>query len=207
MARGSGSSGARRLAQSVRHGLEAEVPPEMEGYAQDNMAGQESEGEQPAFMLEHLCQWDGNIAELFEGETGKRKLQEIGTTVVREFTLDDNARKDWKESAENALASAGQKKGEKKQYPFSGAANVKYPLLTSAAIQFAARAYPNIVRGDEVVSVKVNGQDDDSAKSERSERVSAFCNDQIIYQPFTSLPIGDSVYWSMILRRVTRTQF
>jgi len=215
LARGSSSSGARRLAQSVRHGLEADVPPEMEGYAQNGMAGQESEGDEPAFMLEHLVQWDGNIAELFEGEAGKRKLQEIGATVVREFTLDDNARKDWKETAENALATAGQKKGDKKQYPFSGASNVKYPLLTTAAIQFAARAYPNIVRGDEVVAVKVSGEDADSAKSERSERVAAFSNDQIIYQCpewetgtdalLHQLPITGAgfrkVYWDTALNR------
>ena len=215
MARGGSSSGARRLAQSVRHGLEAEIPPEMAGYAQGGMASAEAETV-GSFMLEQLVQWDGNLAELFQdSETGKRKLAEIGSTVLREFKLDDSARADWKESAENALSSAGQKKGEKKTYPFDGAANVKYPLLTSAAIQFAARAYPNIVRGDEVVAVKINGDDTDSAKSERSERVSAFCNDQIIYQCpewetgtdalLHQLPITGAgfrkIYWDTSLKR------
>jgi predicted phage terminase large subunit-like protein len=36
---------------------------------------------------------------------------------------------------------------EKKNYPWPNAANVKYPLLTTAAMQFAARAYPALVPG------------------------------------------------------------
>lgn len=195
--------------------MEAEVPSEMEGYAQGGVSGQEADTV-GSFMLEQLVQWDGNIAELFQdSETGRRKLDEIGSTVLREFKLDEQARADWKESAETALTAAGQKKGEKKTYPFDGAANVKYPLLTTAAIQFAARAYPNIVRGDEVVSVKINGEDDDSAKADRSERVAAFCNDQIIYQCpewetgtdalLHQLPITGAgfrkVYWDTKLKR------
>lgn len=177
------ASGARRLAQSVRHGLDADVPREMGGheeYAANDEAGEA--GQQP-FMLEDLCRWDGNIAELFnDSEDGKRKLAELGATIIREFELDKSGRRDWEESAKNALAAAGQKKGEKKTYPFTGAANIKFPILTAASIQFAARAYPNIVRGDEVVAIKVSGEDGDSAKADRGERVAAFCNDQLLYQ-------------------------
>lgn len=187
----------------------------MEGYA-ESYAPSEEASTAGSFMLEQLVQWDGNIAELFQdSEKGRSKLDEIGATVLREFKLDEQARQDWKESAETALTAAGQKKGEKKTYPFDGAANVKYPLLTTAAIQFAARAYPNIVRGDEVVSVKINGEDADSAKADRSERVAAFCNDQIIYQCpewetgtdalLHQLPITGAgfrkVYWDTNLKR------
>jgi chaperonin GroES len=40
---------------------------------------------------------------------------------------------------------------EKKTYPWPNAANVKYPLLTTAAMQFAARAYPALVPGPRLV--------------------------------------------------------
>jgi len=218
MVRGSGASGARRLAQSVRHGMDAETPPEMAAYGEYGEGGETGAGDDqtPGFMLEEFCRWDGNIAELFnDSEEGKRKLQEIGQLVLREYKLDDAARTDWRESAERALETAGQKKGEKKTYPFNGAADVRFPLLTTSSIQFAARAYPNIVRGDEVVQVKINGEDVDSAKADRSERVSAFCNDQIIYQCpewengtdqlLHQLPITGAgfrkVYWDATLRR------
>ena len=195
----------------------AETPPEMAGY--EEYGGAEPEGSDDAsapFMLEQLAQWDGNIAELFQdSEAGKKKLEEIGALVVREYELDESSRAEWKASAVRALASAGQKKGEDKTYPFNKAANVKFPLLTSAAIQFAARAYPNIVRGDEVVAVKVVGEDADGAKAERSQRVADFSNDQLLYQcpewePGTDallhqLPVTGAgfrkVYWDTALNR------
>ena len=218
MARGnSGASGARRLAQSVRHGMDAETPDELAAYPEygDN-PNEDEEAEHGGFMLEEFCRWDGNIAELFtESEEGKRKLQEIGQLVLREYKLDESARQEWKKSAERALETAGQKKGEKKTYPFNNAADVRFPLLTTASIQFASRAYPNIVRGDEVVQVKINGEDVDSAKADRSDRVASFCNDQIIYQCpewesgtdqlLHQLPITGAgfrkVYWDSKLRR------
>ena len=197
--------------------MDAETPPEMAGYGEYGESGETgADADAPGFMLEEFCRWDGNIAELFnDSEEGKRKLQEIGQLVLREYKLDDAARTDWKASAERALETAGQKKGEKKTYPFNGAADVRFPLLTTASIQFAARAYPNIVRGDEVVQVKINGEDTDSAKADRSERVAAFCNDQIIYQCpeweggtdqlLHQLPITGAgfrkVYWDPALNR------
>jgi chaperonin GroES len=38
-------------------------------------------------------------------------------------------------------------------------ANVRYPMLTVAALQYNARAYPAIVKGDEAVSIKIVGKD------------------------------------------------
>jgi chaperonin GroES len=46
-----------------------------------------------------------------------------------------------------------------KDYPWKGASNVHYPLLTQAVMQFNARAYPAIVKGDAAVNVKVVGAD------------------------------------------------
>jgi hypothetical protein len=46
-----------------------------------------------------------------------------------------------------------------KNYPFDGAANIKYPLVTVAALQFGARAYPAIVDGSRIVKAMVVGND------------------------------------------------
>lgn len=108
-----------------------------------------------------------NIAELIEddespGEDGEwGELSKIGQTVLREYKIDVNSRKDWKEKMESAMEAALQV-SEKKTFPWPDASNVKYPLLTVAAIQFAARAYPAIVAGSMVTRCKVVG--DDSGK-------------------------------------------
>jgi hypothetical protein len=48
---------------------------------------------------------------------------------------------------------------QEKTYPWPKTANVIYPLMTTAAIQFAAKAYPAIVSGRNIVKVIVIGDD------------------------------------------------
>ena len=93
-------------------------------------------------------------AELPAGE-----LSRIGDLVEREYTIDKTSRADWETRCEKAMKIAMQV-AEIKQYPWPKAANVKFPLLTTAAIQFAARAYPAIVQGRNVVKGQVLGNDD-----------------------------------------------
>lgn len=84
----------------------------------------------------------------------------LGARVCEDYRRDDADRREWREIAEESLKAASQEaKGETKTYPWPNCSNVKYPLLTTAAMQFNARAYPAIVKGDEAVSVKVVGRD------------------------------------------------
>lgn len=108
-----------------------------------------------------------NIAEMLSDE----ELGEIGARVVREYKVDKNSRSDWEDDQAEAMDLAMQV-AEEKNYPWPKAANVKYPLLTSASIQFAARAYPAIVNGPEIVRCKVNGADPNGEKAKRGERIS-----------------------------------
>lgn len=96
-----------------------------------------------------------NIADDLEDSV----LGEIGQKVVREYGIDDNSRSDWKTHSEAAMKLAMQV-AEAKQYPWPKASNVIYPLMTVAAIQFAARAYPAIVSGKEVVKGTIIGGDE-----------------------------------------------
>lgn len=85
-------------------------------------------------------------------------LAKLGADVVADYEADKAERREWEERAEKALKRASQEKDEEvKNYPFPGCSNVSYPLLTVAALQFAARAYPAIVKNDEAVTVKVFG--------------------------------------------------
>lgn len=141
--------------------------PESEAAPEDTNTPQEPAPEQnlPQAQFEHagnkeqhkkLFKWidSTNIAEDLEDSV----LSEIGQKVVREYMIDDNSRSEWKTNSEMAMKLAMQV-AETKQYPWPKASNVIYPLMTVAAVQFAARAYPAIVSGKEVVKGTVVGDD------------------------------------------------
>lgn len=85
------------------------------------------------------------------------ELASLGARVIEDYERDDASRADWKKQAEAALSRAAQEPAPEKNYPWTNASNVNYPLLTVAALQFQARAYPAIVKNDEAVQVKVFG--------------------------------------------------
>ncbi len=102
-----------------------------------------------------LAQSEGDIS----GAWSEEALTRLGGEVVDDYTRDDGDRAEWKRIVMKAQKSAAQESRGTKDYPWKGASNVHYPLLTVAATQFNARAYPAIVKGDEAVSVKVVGAD------------------------------------------------
>ncbi|HPP19055.1 MAG TPA: cell envelope integrity protein TolA, partial [Candidatus Dojkabacteria bacterium] len=68
-----------------------------------------------------------------------------------------------------------------KTYPWPNAANIKYPLLATAAMQFAARAYPTLVPSDgKIVKCRVIGFDHDGEKTKRAERISKHMSYQVL---------------------------
>jgi chaperonin GroES len=69
---------------------------------------------------------------------------------------------------------------ETKSKPWSGASNVKYPMLTTAALQFAARSYPAIIQGPRIVKVRVLGYDQDGSKALAADRVSMHMSHQFM---------------------------
>lgn len=114
--------------------------------------------------LEKLTRWSKsvNIAlELDENddpEIAPEILTTLGMRVEREYKIDETSRANWKEKTEGAMDLAMQHTTPK-QYPWPKAANVIFPLMTTAAMQFAARAYPAIVMGREIVKGIVIGSD------------------------------------------------
>jgi chaperonin GroES len=91
-----------------------------------------------------------------------------------------------------------------KSFPWPNASNVVFPLLTQAAIQFQARAYPAIIDGGNVVKGRVLGPDPDGTKRERADRIAQhmtwqFLNDVPGWEEDTDklllqLPIGGCVF-------------
>ena len=115
-----------------------------------------------------------NIADELE----QRELDEIGMQVIEEYEEDLESREDWQEQNEEALKLAKQTK-ESKTFPWSGASNVKFPLISQAALNFNARAFPEVVQGDRVCKAIVVGDDPDEAKVDRAERVSDYMSYQL----------------------------
>lgn len=84
--------------------------------------------------------------------------REIAQRALLDYKLDEESRADWKQKYEKWIRFAMQI-ADPKTYPWPMASNVIYPLLTTASIQFAARAYPAIIRDKDVVKGTVNGPD------------------------------------------------
>lgn len=142
------------------------------------------------------------------------RLREIATQALDDWKLDKDSQSEWREQMERGLKLAQMVK-ERKTYPFDNASNVVYPLVTTAALQFNARAYPAIVSPDQVVKAKVWGRDPDGRKAARAARVSEHMSWQLSSRIpeweeetdtlLTLLPItGDMVrkwWWDPVLGR------
>jgi chaperonin GroES len=108
-------------------------------------------------------------------------LKEIGSEVVRTYNMDKDSRQDWEKRTEGAMKLALQVV-EAKSFPWPNASNVKFPLITIAALQYHARAYPALVSGTSVVKCRVIGSDDDGAKRQRASRVETHMSYQVLEQ-------------------------
>lgn len=116
-----------------------------------------------------------NIAD----ELSDEQLKKIGTDVLEGFDSDLASRLRWEKDLEKWTKLALQIV-EEKTYPWKGASNVKYPLLSTAAMQFNARAYPSLVPADnKVVKCRVVGADPDGQKAERARRLGLHLSYQV----------------------------
>ena len=110
------------------------------------------------------------------------KLIEIGNDVVIGYETDLESRKPWEKDLKNWTELALQVASDK-TFPWPNAANIKYPLLATAAMQFAARAYPTLIPSNgKVVKCKVIGSDPTGEKSMRAFRVSTHMSYQVMEQ-------------------------
>ena len=119
-----------------------------------------------------------NIAEKLD----KDKLQKIGRDAFEGYDQDKQSRSHWEKQVEEWTKLATQVR-EDKTFPWPRASNVKYPLLTTAAMQFAARAYPSLVPSDgKVVKSKVVGKDPTGEKYALADRVSTYMSYQLMHE-------------------------
>lgn len=107
-----------------------------------------------------LMRWgDPTVSLNIATELSDIALGSIGMRVIEETEIDISSRSHWLEQGKKAMELALQKTKER-TYPWPRAANVIFPLMTQAADQFAARAYPGIIQNRNVVKGIVSGQDE-----------------------------------------------
>lgn len=96
----------------------------------------------------------GNIASMLD----ESALTKIGEDCKSGLEIDDDSRSEWMEKNERAMELALQITHER-TFPWEGASNMVFPLITTGALQFNARALPAIIPGNNIVKCRVNGDD------------------------------------------------
>lgn len=116
-----------------------------------------------------------NIAELLT----EKELADLGSQIYTDFEVDLNSRTEWEKRNEEAMKLALQVK-ENKSFPWVGASNIKFPLITIAALQYHARVYPVLLGTDTPVKCRTFGKDDDGQKLARATRVENHMSYQVL---------------------------
>lgn len=116
----------------------------------------EPQAEQPGSSLDRLHMFataGGDISDLLTAD----QLTDIGVKAVREWEIDEGSRANWVRKAKRSLDVAAQEREEEDEREplWEDAANIHAPLLTLGSLGFAAKANPDLIRGDQVVGMKV----------------------------------------------------
>ena len=116
-----------------------------------------------------------NLTDRFD----EQDLVKIGAAVLEGYKIDDASRDKWKKRNEAALNLALQLQ-EMKSFPWPGASNVKFPLVTIAAIQWHSRAYPLLIQGPDIVKMEINGPDPQGELRAKADRVGSYMSYQVL---------------------------
>lgn len=116
-----------------------------------------------------------NLCDRFTDE----ELRSIGEWAWNGYDMDEQSRFKWLRRMEAAMDLAMQVVKEK-SFPWPGASNVKFPLVTIAALQFHARAYPAIIHGPDIVKYRVVGEDPNGQLFQRALRISKHMSNQLL---------------------------
>lgn len=106
-------------------------------------------------------------------------LGQISGWVLENYNNDKQSRADWEKRNQQGLNLAMQLQ-EDKTWPWPGSSNIKFPLVTIAAMQFHSRAYPAIINGNSVVQCKVMGNTETAIA--RGEKISRHMSWQCLEQ-------------------------
>lgn len=165
---------------------------QMPGMAQPEpqMGGQPAtpEPQNPESFIKNIVDFalsETNLAKKLvdkEDKDGNNILEKMAQDLLQGYKADEQSRGPWLEKNKEWLNLALLIR-ENKTYPWPKAANVKYPLIATAAMQFSARAYPALVPQDgRIVKARVIRKDKQGLFQEKAIRVAIHMSYQIKYQ-------------------------
>src|SRR3990167_5637603 len=144
----------------------------------DPVGPQLPQTQQPGYRsaeLDKLVE-ETNIAEKLDEE----QLVDIGQRVSEGYLEDIQSKAAWDKQVDEWVKLSAQVK-EEKSYPWPKASNIKYPLLATAAMQFAARAYPSLVPANgKIVQFRVVGADPSGVKAAKADKLAKHMNYQLL---------------------------
>lgn len=106
-------------------------------------------------------------------------LRRIGQEVIAGFETDQASRAHWIKRTAAGMDLAMQISKDK-SFPWPNCSNVAFPLVTIAALQFHARAYPAIISGDQVVKCRTPGFEPSPEETLRAEKVGRYMSYQVL---------------------------
>ena len=132
--------------------------------------------EQP-LVLDAAAIASANLCDRFS----EADLKLIGNECFTGYDSDKRSRAAWERRNEAGMDLALQVV-EGKNFPWAGCSNIKFPLVTIAAMQFHARAYPAIINGGEIVACRTFGDDPTGEIAKRAARISTHMSWQLSQQ-------------------------
>jgi len=151
------------------------VAMKLRGIDMDGNQGIEQDGAQEPVSIEGTMQRMAAIASSINlaPQIDDATLTKWGEDVTKHFDIDLESMTEWSDRMERAINLALLVKSSK-DYPWTNSSNAVFPLITSAALQYNARAYPAIVPPTDVVKASVQGKDPQGIKAARASRVARF---------------------------------
>ena len=131
-----------------------------------NEIGPDFEG----FDIKDLVSSD-NIAEMLS----EKEKNMIANIVMTDLEEDEKSMANWLRYADQAMKLTSLHR-EERHIPFRHAANIKYPLITTAVVQFTSRFLPEFIKNGEIVKCRIIGNDDDNKKYRKGKRQEIYIN-------------------------------
>lgn len=120
------------------------------------------------------------------------KVRSIGVRCLEDYQRDLRSRQPWEQKMAEAMKIAIQL-SEKKNTPWPGASNVKFPMLSIACVQFQSRVFPQLFATPRPVKMRVVGNDPESTKHDRAARISEHMSFQCLEQDENWLTAHDTL--------------
>ena len=121
------------------------------------------------------------ISDNIEPDLDPSDVNRIAIEVVRGYEIDKESREPWDIITERALQIARQT-FERKSAPNDWESNIKLPIIPTAIMSYAARAYPEVIKNNAVVHAAIVGADNDGSKEQRAKRISDHMSWQLLVQ-------------------------